>query len=287
MLWDLVLFAWVRNRLSDARRAAEILLQFPDLDERSRAHALSAGGAAAFWQGDIGIAVPLVVEARQLFQKFGDLRGEGMTLLVLGMVAPELEGPEAAKEKLVYALELFEKTHDEAWLSLGYTTYCWTLMLMGEYEGLEPIYERAVELSKDLGAELTYAMSLGNLGMLRLRQGRHADALGLQLNSIRSLFASGHLAGVTFTYINAAHVLFALGETTLAAELIGARDQLHARLNVIDLGLMIKKRDAVEAELRAALGDATYEEARARGRQLTAEEVVARLTSKLPVDAAT
>ena len=282
MLWNLVLFAWVRNHLSDARRAAELLLELPELDQGVRAKALAAGGAAAFWQGDFGMAVPMVVEARALFAGFGDTLGEGTTLLVLGMVAPELEGSEAAKEKLVQALELFEKADDRAWLSIGYTAYCWTLMLMDEYEGLETVYERSVELSKDLGAELTYAMSLGNLGMLRAWQGRHDEGLELELEALRKLFASGHFAGVTFTYINAARILSRLGETTLAAELIGARNELHQKRRVVDLGLMIRKREDLEAHLRNELGESAFGEASERGRELSPEDVVAKLTSKVP-----
>ncbi len=286
MLWDLVLFAWVRNRLIDARRAAELLIEMPGLDATARARALAAGGAAAFWQGDFGSAIPMVAQARELFAELGDKRGEGTTLLVLGMVSPELEGPEEAKEKLVYALELFESIRDEAWLSIGYTAYCWTLMLMDEYEGLESVYERSVELSEGLRAELTLAMSLGNLGMLRARQGRYGEALELELDALRQLFGSGHLAAVTFTYVNTAQILPAIDETTLAAELLGARAAIHERLNVLDLTLMNKKREAVEARLREALGDDAYEEAIARGRLMSPEDVIRKLTEKLPVAAA-
>ena len=285
MCWDLVLFAWVRNRLADARRAAEILLDVPDLDELSRARALAAGGASAFWQGDIGVAVPMVAQARDLFEKLGDSRGEGTTLLVLGMVSPELEGLEAAKEKLVHALELFEKLDDEAWLALGYAAYCWTLMLMDEYDGLETAFERGVELSEALGAELTYGMSLGNLGMFRAWQGRHSEALELELEALRRLIVSGHLAAVTFTYVNTAQVLQPIGESTLAAELLGARDAIHEKLNVLDLTLMKKRRDRVESELRQELGDEAFEGARSRGRTMSPEDAQRILASKLPVAA--
>ena len=282
MAWDLVLFAWVRNRLPDARRAAELLLQGPGLDDLGRARALAAGGAAAFWQGDIGEAIPMVAQARELFEKLGDARGEGTTLLVLGMVAPELEGPEAAKERLVHALGLFEKENDEAWLSIGYVTYCWTLMLMDEYDGLETVYERAAELAEGLGAELTYGMALGNLGMLRAWQGRHAEGLALQVTALRKLIGSGHGSGITFILVNAAQLLRPLGETVAAAELLGTRDHLHEKLNVVDLGLMKKKRSDIELQLRAELGDSAYEEASARGRELTPEDVVRMLAEKLP-----
>jgi predicted ATPase len=285
MLWDLVLFAWVRNRLADARRAAELLLEIPDLDDRSRAYALASGGAAAFWQGDIGIAIPMVFEGMGLFEKVGDNRGVGTTLLILGMVAPEMEGPEAAKEKLVHALTLFEDMRDEAWLSIGYAAYCWTLMLMDEFEGLESVYERAVELSKSLGAELTYAMSLGNLGMLRNWQGRHDEALHLQLEALHKLMASGHDGAVTYTLVNSAESLLPLQEAESAAVLLGARDSIHERLNVLDLSLMKKRRERVEEDLRKALGDDGFEGALNRGRLLSPNGAAALLASKVPAAA--
>lgn len=285
MSWDLVLYAWVRNRLADARTAAELLLEIPDLDDLSRARALAAGGSAAFWQGDIGIAIPMVAQARELFEKLGDIRGEGTCLLVLGMVAPELEGPEQAKEKLVQALNMFEEIGDEAWLSIGFAAYCWTLMLMGEYEGVEFAYERAVELGRNLGAELTYAMSLGNLGMLRNWQGRHDEGLALNFEALRKLIATGHLGAITFTYVNMAEILIPLGEPETAAQLCGARDVLHSKLNVLDLSLMQKKREHIEMELREALGDQAYQEAYQRGRELTTDAAEALVSSKLKATA--
>lgn len=285
MMWDLVLFAWVRNRLGDARRAAELLLEIPDLDDETRARALASGGAAAFWQGDIGTAIPLVAQAKELFERLGDDRGVGTTLLVLGMVAPELEGPEEAKEKLVHALTLFGDAGDEAWLSIGFAAYCWTLMLMDEFEGMEWVYERAVDLSRELGAELTYAMSLGNLGMLRSWQGRYAEAIELQLEGLGTLIASGHDGAVTFTLVNSAEILASLGEPRTAAELLGTRDSIHERLNVLDLGLMEKRRKRVEARLRADLGDKGYEAAAASGRALSAAQAASLLASRSPAGA--
>ena len=282
MMWDLVLFAWVRNRLGDARRAAELLLAVPDLDDGTRARALASGGAAAFWQGDVGIAIPLVVQAKELFEKLGDDRGVGTTLLILGMVAPEIEGPEEAKEKLVHALTLFGDAGDEAWLSIGFAAYCWTLMLMDEFDGMESVYERAVDLSRELGAELTYAMSLGNLGMLRGWQGRHAEAIELQLEGLYKLIASGHDGAITFSLVNSAEILTALGEHESAAELLGARDSVHERLNVLDLSLAKKRRERVETQLRALMGDLSYETAAATGRNLSPSEAAGILASKAP-----
>jgi tetratricopeptide (TPR) repeat protein len=285
MLWDLVLYAWVRNRLGDARRASELLLEVPDLSDEARAHALAAGGAAAFWQGDIGIAIPLVVQGRELFEKLGNQRGVGTTLLILGMVAPEIEGPEAAKEKLVHALSLFEELGDDAWLSIGFTAYCWTLMLMDEYAGVESVYERSVKLAGDLGAELTHAMSLGNLGMLRSWQERYGEAIELQLDALRRLIATGHEAAVTYTLVNSAEILLPMGEAEAGAELLGARDSIHERLNVLGLSLTIKRRERAERELRKALGDDEFEAAVAKGASLTPNQAMALLSSKLPAEA--
>ena len=279
MCWALVLFAWVRNRLTDARQAAGLLLE-RELDDLSRAYALAAGGASAFWQGDVGEGVPMVAQAHALFVELGDKRGEGTCLLVLGMVAPDLEGPEAAKERLVQALHIFEELGDEAWLSIGYAAYCWTLMLMDEYEGFEEEYERGVEVSRHVGADLTNAMAIGNLAMLRSWQGRHEEALELHLDALRRLLRSGHLAAVTFTLANSAEVLHVAGDSVLGAELMGARESIYENLNVLDLSLMVKKKDRVLQRLREALGDDVFEEAFARGRSMSPEAAEALLANR-------
>ncbi|HET7481727.1 MAG TPA: DUF4062 domain-containing protein [Actinomycetota bacterium] len=285
MAWDLVLFTWVHGHMTDARRACETALQDPSLDDRARAYALAAGGSAAFWQGDFGEAIPLIAQAKDLFEKIGDERGRGTTLLVLGMVAPELEGPEEAKARLVEALELFERLGERSWLAIGFTAYTWTLMLMGEYEGREDLYERSVALSREMGGELIEGMSLGNLSQLRSVQGRHDEAIRLQIEGLKPLVAAGHMGAIGYTWLNAAQLLARIGAFDDAARFMGARDALYERMNVLDLSLMEKKRAGVEEFLRAEMGDGAYEDARADGRTMSIEAARGLLTSRVGVSA--
>jgi hypothetical protein len=158
-------------------------------------------------------------------------------------------------------------------------------MLMDEYAGVESVYERSVKLSGDLGAELTYAMSLGNLGMLRSWQERYDEAIELQLEGLRRLIATGHDAAVTYTLVNSAEILLPMGEAETGAELLGARDSIHERLNVLGLSLTTKRRERVERDLRAALGDGAFEAAFTKGRSLSPNQAMALLASKLPAAA--
>jgi hypothetical protein len=128
-------------------------------------------------------------------------------------------------------------------------------------------------------------MSLGNLGMLRNWQGRHDEALHLQLEALRKLMASGHDGAVTYTLVNSAESLLPLQEAESAAVLLGARDSIHERLNVLDLSLTKKRRERVEEELRKALGDEGFEGALHRGRLLSPNGAAALLESKVPAGA--
>lgn len=283
MAWNLILFTWVSGHMTDARAACAAILGVPGIDDLTRARALSAGGSAAFWQGDFGEAVPAFVEAKTLFEALGDRLGYAQTLLVLGMVSPELEGLEAAKEKLVEAISIFEDMHNEGWLALALTAYCWILMLMDEHEGMTVVFERAVEVARSLGAELTYGMSLGNLGQHRRRQGRLDESMSLQLAAIRPLIEAGHEAAISYTFLNTAETLIELRRLDDAARLVGLSEAILEELQVLPLTLMETRRARVAATLAQSMGAEEYEMANKEGRALTIDQGTEVIVANQPV----
>jgi predicted ATPase len=285
MAYNLVMFSWVRGHLIDARRAAEEVLKAPELSPLARAQALAAGGAATFWQGEIGEAVPALVEAMNLFEQLGERLGYAQCLLVMGMIAPDLEGPDVAKKKLEEVISIFEDEGHEGWLALGTTAHCWILMMLDEHEGLTHVYERAVEAARASGAELTIGMSYGNLGQHRRWQGRLDEALALQIQAIKPLIAADHVAAISYTFQNAAEILTSLGRLEEAARLIGLGEAKLEQLHVLDISLMNARRQRFATELCDRMGEEPFEAARTIGRGLTVKQGVELMTTNVPAPA--
>lgn len=282
MAFNLTMFSWVRGHLIDARRAAEAVLEAPELSPLARAQALAAGGAATFWQGEIGEAVPSLVQAMDLFEELGERLGYAQCLLVMGMITPDLEGPDAAKKKLEDVISIFEEEGHEGWLALGTTAYCWILMMLDEHDGLTHVYERAVDVAQASGAELTIGMSLGNLGQHRLWQGRLDEALVLQTQAIKPLIASDHVAALSYTFQNTAEVLTALGQLEQAAKLIGLGEAKLEQLHVLDISLMEARRKRFAEELSDRMGEQAFEAARAAGHLMTVKQGVELMAANVP-----
>jgi predicted ATPase len=282
MAWHLTLFTWVAGHMADARAACKIVLETPDIDALSRARALVSGGVAAFWQGDIGEAVPMLVEAKGLFETLDDELGYAQSLIVLGMVAWEFQGLDASKEMFDQAIETFEKLGNDAWVSLTLTAYCWIFMLSDQHEGMTEKFEYGVELAQELGAELTLGMSYGNLGMHRLWQGRADEALAIQMKAIKPLAAADHTAAISYTLLNTAEVLAALGRCEDAARLVGLSVQLLDQLEVLPISLMEARRVRVGDELRKEMGADAYEAAVAAGTDLGIDEALQLMAANIP-----
>lgn len=281
MAWNLVLFTWVAGHMGDARRACQLVLQFPDIDTRTRAYALGAGGAATFWQGDVGEALPMVVQARALFEEIEDPLGEALCLLLIGMVTPEIEGIDAAEKRLTQAVAILERIENRGWLALAMTAYCWMLMLAGRHEGKTELYERAVEMASDMGAELTLGMSYGNLGQHRRWQGRLDESIELQMRAIRPLVAADHVAAISYTFLNASETLVALGQREDAARLIGLSEALLEDLKVLPISMMEALRMRLNDQLRAEMGE-VFTAAHGEGRSLRVAEGLELIAANVP-----
>jgi hypothetical protein len=285
MAWHLTLFVWVAGHMADARAACKLVLDTPDLDPLAQARALVAGGQAAFWQGDIGEAVPMLVQGRQMFHELGDKLGYGQSLVLLGLVAWEFEGLEASQRMFDEAIEIFEGLGKDAWVSLTLTGYCWIFMLSDRYEGMSDKFERSVELATSIGADLTLGMSYGNLGMLRLWEGKAEEGLAYQLKGIKPLAAADHAAAVSYTMLNASECLAALGRSEDAAALVGLSKGLLDQLEVLPISLMDARRARVEEGLRQEMGTAAFDAAIARASELSVEDGLRLMEANIPASA--
>jgi predicted ATPase/class 3 adenylate cyclase len=159
--------SWVRRgEYREGReRLAAALDQAPDAPGLSRAWALRASAMLASQQSDLPVADDLGYEALALFREFGDRRGEGWTLHVLGWNS-------MARGEYGDARTLFEEA-GEAHGGLGDDQLQRVAqMSLANIEGIQGSPARAIDVLRDFvasarrgGPSLQLALALGNLGI--------------------------------------------------------------------------------------------------------------------------
>ncbi len=152
----------------------------------------------------------------------------------------------------------------------------WSLIFLGdvalnrgEAEGAEAFYNESVALLSELGEKSFLAYSLRRLGMIALRRGDHARAATLCRTSLALNVELEEQPGVAMCLAAMAASIAAQGKTVQAAELFGA---VEALIDNLTTPLPMTDRRAYDhnrAAVRAALDDATWMAALARGRAWT------------------
>jgi hypothetical protein len=146
----------------------------------------------------------------------------------------------------------------------------------GRIEQASAYMDEAVALAEGVGGDLSLHFLHGNLAILRLIQGRHAEVAPLVRGAL--LFTRRMGAGVALgeTIFAAACVAAWRGDSLLAARLFGAGDvDIDAALGMgtffwSDAEQNLRERE--QGRVRAALGDGVYEAAYAEGARMPSAE---------------
>lgn len=112
--WGLWVFWWSRVHLAEGRLWMDEVLESGDeLSEQRRARAMAIKGGMALWQGDIGEAVPPVVEAEGRLGAVGDDQGVALCQVVLAFAEAGIGNSSGAIERLRDARQHFRNVGDE------------------------------------------------------------------------------------------------------------------------------------------------------------------------------
>ena len=166
-----------------------------------RAGALWAAGNQATAQSDWERAVPLLVEAKELFEQTGRAREEVLALSNLSFVSQMRDDAESAEQFAREAVTVAEGLGD-ARASSG------ALMALGDVHSLKEEhdlalarYEEAVALRRRLGDPLLVSDAVYNLGVAAFRAGDHGRArraFDEALPGVRELGEAPHIAAAQF-----------------------------------------------------------------------------------------
>ena len=206
---------------------------------------------------------------REQAHKLGERPRLGSTLNHLAGVAQAEGHYEEARTLYGNAIADFREQGDEEAVGM-------VLQNLGELALMNQDYEAArvhLEESLPLLAEHARGHMRLNLGLVALRQGRHAEALAEGRESLRSMYRAGHMLDITKPVFLLALLAARNGQPERAVRLFGASEGLRRSIGLPSAEYSGADSQVI-ATVRVALGEPGYAAAVAAGRAMTLEQVV-------------
>ena len=238
-------------------------------DRLAEAHALSRMMDSAYIDGDIAAALSFAQQGVAIARELGDVQ----------LLAEQLQGVaagSAGEEQRQIRLEVLacaREAGDDLLAAAELMNLFNIEMHAGNLEASAHYLEESIAVAERVGGELLQQLIGSNLVLLRLIQGRHAEAMP----QLRKILLTGRRLGPG---IPVSEMIFAAaccaaydGDYLRAAKLHGAGDaDIDAALAIRVINWSAAEQDLREREqrlVREQLGDGAYEEAYRAGAGLT------------------
>jgi predicted ATPase/DNA-binding CsgD family transcriptional regulator len=279
-------YLWARDLLGETRQWVARALARVNEPIPLRARGLVLAAQLAIAQGDLAAAAPLLAEGRDLARRTDDaaaLAFAGYASATQAMYAGE---PAAALPHFATALEICDELptlNQRLDLLLGYAV---AAGLAGEEERAAACHEEIVAITEPVGERFNRSNSLWALGLAAWQQDDGARAADLQREAVRLKWQIDDRLGVALS-VEALAWAVAAEEPERAVTMLGGLTALSQETQTgLDASLhqFADFRAACLESTRAALGDAGFEAALARGRGMSPERVVAFCLGRPPDD---
>ena len=268
-------FWHTRGYLSEARRWMQRALEMSDTASELRARVLNFAGRLAQMTGDLTQATRWQQDALAIQEQLGDEPGQCRTLETLAIIAGSQGDYARAGELMTHALDTRRALGDKPSLLPPLNNLALISMRLGDLGRAETLYRECADLSRALDAQKPLSHALHGLGEICVERNdlvaaralfRESVAIRHQLNARTDLLNSLGALGV---------VLLHLGEADTATQLISAGETMRADLGMTVTPANRAQVDEALAKLRAQLGEAAFERAWTRGRELSLAELLA------------
>jgi predicted ATPase/DNA-binding XRE family transcriptional regulator len=237
-----------------------------------RGHALIGLGVMLFFQGEYQRAASVWNNALQLFLELGDVRGQAYAHGNLGLVADATGDYPRALAEYGAALDLFRELGDRTYIS--YMTHNSGLIayFQGDYKRARTLFTESLTMVDD---ENSRALTLGNLSLVALAEGRLDQALALQRDAFANWRRVTNLPWLARGLEHFALIAIATGDPAHGARLFGAAAAERVRIggSQPDNDRAINERYIAQAQ--AALGAAAYAGHWAEGEALSLPDAIA------------
>ncbi|WKZ38475.1 MAG: BTAD domain-containing putative transcriptional regulator [Anaerolineales bacterium] len=295
---------WLQRALEDTQGSVSI----------ERAKALLAAAELSSAITDFEYGLQCVQQARQLFQQFGDQRGEidawlrycdlaglagidpnkqaqaeealamaeqlsytfGMAKArqILGSIAYDADMPETALQYHIPSVTLWRELENPFELANALNNLGVVLMEIGEYVEARQAFEETREIFQSLGYQRGVALAIHNLGETAYKMGEVASAREHLTEALRIRQHLGLPRGYPYSFELLAQVNERERRYEHAVQLLAAAETLRIRIGAPLEQVAQKHVTAVLASARTQLGDVVYELAWSKGAGMTIEQVI-------------
>lgn len=272
--WALHPFWLGRSLVSEERGWLEKILALDPAPTKTRADLLKYASDIASSQGDYEKARDLEEEGLAISKILGDEAGVYYSMDGLARLAG-MQGDYAQAAKLLEeALRYWRKVNDTVRLTTTLNNLAISNRRLGNHERAKQLYEEAAEVTKSVGNLSSFSHALYGLAELHADLKEYALAVQLLRESISVRYQLGDAKGLAFSLDALAMSLYGVGQPALAAQLEGACRKIFRELGVVTPLATRAEYENFLAELRAALGDATFEKEWERGQATSQEQAV-------------
>ena len=269
--------AWFQGELArSSLLLKESLTLYQDLgDDAGAAWALLCLGRTEISRGNRRRGETIVQESLAVLRQQGNMWAIARALIALGAGALLEDNVDRAMAKFQEALAICQDLQNAEGVALSLLYLGRAAHLRGDNAHSNTLLQESLVLFKDLGDSRGVAEVLLEMGRVAHAQGNDVRALALCRESLVLSRKLGDKSYIAFCLTALAGVIQSTGQAARAAQLFGAAEMLLESLDaVLDPGGSLEY-DSDLAAARLQLGEESFEEARAEGRSMTFEQVVA------------
>jgi len=269
-------FWYVRGYLGEGlerlQRAAD---RAPADRPELRARALRAASAVALLRGDYPLARDLAERGLDAYREAGDELGVARCLSNLGAILHAENRLDEAAATLDACVEGCLGLGEVRLLALARNNRGDVALSQGDLDTAAAQFGQSLDLLRSLGDVANIARALYNLGAVALEQGRGPEGAGLLLEALDLSREIEDDEDTAWCLIGLAASAAAGGDALGGAQLLGFATGLLERIGATMKPFEQRLYDRTLDRLRDALGADRLDDARAEGRQLVVDEIVA------------
>jgi non-specific serine/threonine protein kinase len=249
------------------------LSQTPELSQ-ARANALFAAGYLAFRQGELLAACQYHEQSLALYRQLGDRVHSAMALHHIGWSRHYLGDYPAAQR--AYGEAYAERTElGDSW-GISETLHGLGALAadQGQLEDAKLLLEQSLAIKRTIGEELWSGQTLYFLGVIALDQGDKARAATTLKEALEVGWALGARVGVAYALEALARLALEQGIPRRAVQLLAAAESVREAIHSPVRPNRRAAHEALVAQARAQLDDASARRAAAIGREMSLAAVV-------------
>jgi predicted ATPase/DNA-binding CsgD family transcriptional regulator len=245
-------------------------------DDWGLAFALFGRGLLAADEGDLGTARTLSEQSVALFRPLGDRWMLALPLSELGSRIDFQQGNYTkARLSLEEGLAIFREAGAKREVAILLSSLGDVARAEQDVEQAAQHYAESLALAREVGASAVAMWAVYSLGTLSLNQKDYRSAMPHLIECAVLSREQKRIPLLAMALERIAEIALALGRTVPAAHLIGAAGTIREAANLPPSEADRREHEQTIERVRAAIGNRAFEAARAEGRTMTVEEVLA------------